>query len=149
MASTRTVSFPTRPACLAGALALMVAASCASIQAPVTTRAYSYSPVLPADLGSMRNVSVSDEVWMGSFPSVADVDLAHRRGIASIIDLATPQEKAVYDIAAVCASVGIRYINAGIEDDACVSDELVDRVLEELRKLEQRPLLLVCGNGSR
>lgn len=141
--------FPRRTTPLVALLLTLIAPACQSTQRQVLTRAYGYAPVMPANLGSMRNVSVSDEVWIGSFPSAADLDLAHRRGIATIIDLATPQETPAYDVAATCARVSIHYISAGIESNGCVSDAIVDRVLAELCKPEQRPLLLVCGNGSR
>jgi protein tyrosine phosphatase (PTP) superfamily phosphohydrolase (DUF442 family) len=107
------------------------------------------APVARADLGSMHNVWVSGDVWIGSHPTPADLDLAHRRGIATAIDL-TPLEEGLDDVvAATCAKLGITHVTLDIRRDHLIPNEAVDRVLAELSKPDRGPVLMFCGDGSR
>lgn len=130
------------------ALATLVVA-CQATREPVVTREYGCPPVVHATLGSMHNVSVSGSLWFGSLPAAADLDLAHRRGIETVIDLTTPAEAQGYDVASVCKELGMRYVSIGVECRDCIDDPLVDEVLAALRTADGGPLLLFCNNGSR
>jgi len=105
--------------------------------------------VVAADFGSMRNVAVSGNVWLGSTPALADLDLARRRDVRCVIDLCAPDERAAYDVAARCAELGIEYVHAGVAGKESISEDVVDRVLAVLAREETEHLLLVCRDGSR
>jgi protein tyrosine phosphatase (PTP) superfamily phosphohydrolase (DUF442 family) len=130
--------------------ALALAASgCRAAGARVLANEYGPPPASPAALGSMRNVSVSGAVWIGSHPSASDLDLAHRRGIATVIDLSLPEEGQGYDVAATCEGLGIAYVPLGIQSACPIPEEAVDRALSELRSAQRGPVLMFCGNGGR
>lgn len=131
------------------AFLLSFAAGCRTTSEPIVKREYGCPPVLHATLGSMHNVSVSGAVWFGSFPAAADLDLAHRRGIKTVIDLAGSGDVEDYDVAAACQQLGLRYVPIELECRDCLDDSMVDRVLAELRDAHEEPLLLFCTNGSR
>lgn len=99
-------------------------------------------------LGSMSNVSEIDGVWIGSRPSPADLDLAHRRGIGVAIDLSLPGDEAGYDLPASCATRRIAYLRLDVKKSG-LPDETIDRVLAELRRPDRGPVLVFCSDGSR
>lgn len=140
-----------------GILAAGVVAGCRALPEPVVDREPDARPVQNATFGTMRNVSVSGDVWLGSFPTASDLELAHRRGIKTVVDLTVRGDVEQVDVAEVCRHLGIRYVSLGSDrhassdvDDAGVIDaELVDDALAELRAPKNHPILLVCANGSR
>ena len=138
--------------------ALLAAAGCHTAPDTVATREYGGPRVLASDLGAMHNVSVADAVWIGSFPTPADLDLAHRRGIETVIDLSLVEEGRGYDVAGTCAKLGLAYVRVSVEcartggfgvETVFVPDTSVDLVLSELRRANARPVLMFCANGTR
>jgi protein tyrosine phosphatase (PTP) superfamily phosphohydrolase (DUF442 family) len=109
----------------------------------------SHRSIFAADLGHMRNVSGDGAVWIGSYPTVEDLDLALRRGIRFAIDLSMPDEAAGYDVASACSEHNIAYLAMRVDDKKEIGDARVDRVLAELRAHARQPMLLFCGDGSR
>jgi protein tyrosine phosphatase (PTP) superfamily phosphohydrolase (DUF442 family) len=99
-------------------------------------------------LGSMSNVSEIDGVWIGSRPSLSDLDLARRRGIGVVLDLSPAGDDAGYDLPAACATRRIAYIRLDVRK-TMLPDETVDRVLAELRRPDRGPVLVFCSDGSR
>lgn len=126
-----------------------LAAGCRTTSEPIVTREYGCPPVVHATLGSMHNVSVSGAFWFGSFPAAPDLDLAHRRGIKTVIDIAGPGEMQDYDVASTCQELGLRFVPIELDCRDCLDDGMVDAVLTELRAAQGEPLLLFCTNGSR
>lgn len=102
-----------------------------------------------ADLGQLRSVSVSGTVWIGGYPTLDDLDLAHRRGIKAAIDLSAPDEAPGYDVVGACGKLGIEYVAMNVESRSRIAEEHVDRVLDELRRRAREPMLLFCGDSSR
>ncbi len=132
------------------AILAAMAAGCRATRDAVVTLEYGSPPaVLHATFGSMHNVSVSGAFWFGSVPSEDDLDLAERRGIRTVIDLSGPDEAPEFDVASVCATLGMRFVPIDLECRDCLDDGLVDQVLAELREAHDEPLLLYCTNGSR
>jgi hypothetical protein len=76
--------------------------------------AEAWPPLETAEMGSMHNVSVSGELWLGGVPSADDLDLAKRRGILYLIDVCTPEERPGYDMQVACQELGISLFDAGI-----------------------------------
>jgi hypothetical protein len=106
-------------------------------------------PLLPTPtLGSMRNVSLLETVWVGSHPSPEDLDLADRRGISRTIDVSLPGEHAGFDIAEACEKLGIEYVRVG-SGSSIPDDGEIDRTLEELRRGGTQSTLLFSGHGDR
>lgn len=137
-----------------GVLAAIVAAGCHALPEPTMEHGFDARPVQASTFGTMRNVSVSGDVWLGSYPSASDLALAERRGIQTVVDLSAPGESSSFDVADACRRLGIRHVALApgvFESDE--RDELdarhVDEVLAELRAPENHPILLVCANGSR
>lgn len=108
-----------------------------------------YPPLEVAELGTMRNVSRCGELWFGSAPRAADLDLARRRGVRLVIDLSAPDEIPECDVPAVSAEMGLRYLDAGGSASEVASDGVVDLVLRELEVASGEPVLLFCANGGR
>lgn len=108
-------------------------------------------PLLPAPtLGSMRNVSLRESVWVGSHPSPEDLELAGRRGIARTIDVSLPEEHAGFDVAATCEKLGIEYVQVIAGSGSPISaDDEIDRTLNELRRSGTKSTLLFSGSGDR
>jgi protein tyrosine phosphatase (PTP) superfamily phosphohydrolase (DUF442 family) len=106
-------------------------------------------PVRATDLGELHGVSVGSTAWIGGYPTSADLDLAHRRGIKAAIDLSTPEEAPGYDVQGTCERLRIEYVSINLESKSSIPDESVDRVLDELRRRAHEPLLLFCRDSSR
>jgi hypothetical protein len=102
-----------------------------------------------AEFGSMRNVSRVGALWIGSYPSPSDLDLAARRGVDVLIDLSAPCERPTWDLAAACARLGLDRVDVGVASAKRIGDREVDRCLEALRSVGARQALLFCTNGDR
>lgn len=134
-------------------LALLV--PLAACTAPGRRASAPAQPVLESsEMGSMHNVSVSGDIWMGSCPDADDLDLAARRGIARVIDLRSTAERRVSgedgrELAPACAELDLELVEADVPEDlARVSDAAVDQVLELLGRGDAKTLLL-CRDGRR
>jgi protein tyrosine phosphatase (PTP) superfamily phosphohydrolase (DUF442 family) len=135
------------------ALTMLVAvafatAGCTNLGSRLVAHEYG-PPLLPTPtLGSMRNVSLCDSVWIGSHPTPEDLDLADRRGIARTIDVSLPGERLGFDVAAACEELGIEYVQVG-SGSPIPDDGELDRTLEELRRSGDQSILLFSGHGDR
>lgn len=105
--------------------------------------------VTPAEFGSMHNVSRVGALWIGSYPSPSDLDLAARRGVDVVIDLSAESERPGWDLAAACGRFGIEHVRIGVASPKRVGDEEVDRCLAALRRAGGRQALLFCAHGDR
>jgi len=129
------------------ALLLAFAAGCRSSDS-APPRA-SYPALESSSFGTMRNVSVADQIWFGGSPGEGDLELAQRRGVHAVIDLSSPEEVCPIDVAAVCGALGLAYEKPVIASSDPLDDELVDQVLELLEREDGEPILMFCGSGSR
>jgi protein tyrosine phosphatase (PTP) superfamily phosphohydrolase (DUF442 family) len=126
------------------------AAGCTSPASRLVAHEYG-PPLLPTPtLGSMRNVSLRESVWVGSHPSPEDLELANRRGIARTIDVSLPEERAGFDVAATCEKLGIEYVQVVPASSSTIpADDEIDRTLSALRRGGTRSTLLFSGSGDR
>ena len=102
-----------------------------------------------AELGSMRNVSVSNGLWIGGSPSEQDLDLAARRGVRRVISLCTRDESPSYDLRAVGRRLGLEVHEIGPRDSDLLGDGCVDRSLSLLSSAGSVKTLMFCLDGSR
>lgn len=138
------LSRPLRSASLAWLLVLCLGA-CESTSLHESTSAY--PEIVASSFGEMRNVSVTGSIWFGTTPTIADLELAERRGIKRVIDLSTPDEETGCDVAGVCGELGLEYLMAANHSGDVVADHCVDLVLGWLQ--EGRPTLMFDGSGGR
>lgn len=105
-------------------------------------------------MGSMNNVSVSGNIWMGSAPAPDDLDLAARRGIERVIDLRSSAERevagrATEEFVAACQELGLELLEVEVPEDlSATRNSTVDEVVSLLADHESRTLLL-CRDGRR
>lgn len=102
-----------------------------------------------ADLGRMRNVSRTGDVWFGSAPCAEDLDLARRRGIRTVVDLSLQEEDPACDVRGVSSELGLKYFDLALTREHFLNDESVDLVLAKLDEPGSGPFLLFCGSGGR
>ena len=134
----------------APALALAVslaAAACASDRA-------SEHPGMPypvlegADFGGMHNVSQCGHVWVGSRPSVPDLELAVRRGVAVVVDVTSPSAQMRADLAQAARDLDLRYVVLGSASEE-LTDGDVDLFVTTLSEARDDFVLVFCDNGGR
>ena len=135
---------PFRLAALALALALGACGSTSTKQ-----DAPKWPELAAAELGSMRNVSVSNGLWIGGSPSEQDLDLASRRGIRRVISLCTRDESPSYDLRTVGQRLGLEVHEIGPRDSDLLGDGCVDRSLSLLSTTGTVKTLMFCLDGSR
>jgi hypothetical protein len=104
-----------------------------------------------ATSGGVRLLDVPNggAVWISGSPSREDLDLARRRGVAAAIDVSTPDEAEGREVARACAEFGIEYVGMRCDNRDRMCDELVDRVLAELRQRSHEAVMLFSGDSSR
>ena len=106
------------------------------------------------ELGSMHNVSVSGDIWMGSSPNPADLDLAARRGIERVVDLRSDGERRVSgeagrELVRVCQELDLDLVEVEVPEDLTTTDALaVEQVVALLGDRDSKTLLL-CRDGRR
>lgn len=129
-------------------LALLLLAGCGLLR-----KSSSGPPPIEAlqsdELGSMTNVSVCGDLWVGGQPHRDDLDLASRRGIELILDLSGPGELG-FDPAATCRRLKMLYVSAPLriaESDDFRQEDL-NRVLEILEYQQGRTMLMFSSSGS-
>lgn len=142
----------TNPRLSIAALVGLALAGCGSTELQV--KANEYPPVEAASFGTMHNVSVSGAIWVGATPQEADLELALRRGVSTILDLTSPEEASresdgAVDAEAACRRLGLEYVHPeGIDGDE-TDDAAVDFVLATLSANAEQPILMYCGTGRR
>lgn len=132
-----------------GVLAVLVPMLSSSCQANRSGGEAGPSPVAletTVDLGSMTNVCVCGELWLGGGPEAEDLELAARRGVEQIIDLCADGELG-FDARALCEREGIDYLHIPIDLES-LDETGVDRVLEALRLGHGRRTLMFSKSGS-
>ncbi len=128
--------------------ALALGTACASTERPLGP-VTGPKPVLSTGLGQLRGVAYAGAVWIAPLPGPAELDLARRRGISTLIDLSLASEGAGLDLRQACRDASLEYVDARPERDEAVDDALVDRVLLAIEHCGARPLLMVSVNASR
>ncbi|MCB9914113.1 MAG: hypothetical protein H6828_03060 [Planctomycetes bacterium] len=136
-----------RAALAAALIALLPLAACRTSSGGRAPAAY--PPVVPADFGTMNNVSAAGPIWIGGMPTAEDLELAQRRGIEKVVDLSVPSEPRTCDIASECRLLGLEYASAGLEAEGLLTDASVDLVLQALDGDALPPTLMFCGTGGR
>lgn len=106
-------------------------------------------PVLSTGLGQLRGVAFAGAVWIAPLPGKAELDLARRRGIGTLIDLSTDTDRAGLELRHACLESGLEYVDARPSSHEAPEDGLVDRVLDEIERRAPRAVLLVSADASR
>ena len=136
------------PLVLAAVLAAALSGACRS-----AAREGPSGPTWPemreVELGSMVNVYHCQALWFGGAPAMADLDLAARRGVRTVVSAATPAEAPAYDWVALSRKLGLEPVDLGLESDAGLSSADVDRFLAIASDPARADVLLFCGNGNR
>lgn len=128
------------------------------------------------EMGTMQNVAVCGDLWMGSMPTPEDLELAKRRGITQVIDLRAKSERELLmpespdtgletsdemrlvskstgiSLAAMCKQLGMDCISMKLQDRSeIVSERVVDEVVTLLGEAQRegRKTLLVSPEGRR
>lgn len=143
---------PRIAALLALAVSGLCLGSCRSTELQVQPD--EYPPVEAASFGSMQNVSVSGQIWVGATPREADLELAQRRGVTTVLDLTSAEEasrapESEVDAEAACRRLGLLYVQPEGFEGGMPDPAAVDFVLEMLRANGERPLLMYCTTGRR
>ncbi len=98
----------------------------------------------------MENTKQIDDelsVAMGQ-PTVEQLQQAATEGFKSVLNLRSPQEEGfVSDEQQQAEAAGLKYVNLPVKPDG-MSDELTDRVLQEIERLP-KPALIHCKSGMR
>ena len=100
----------------------------------------------PAELGEMTNVSAVGDLWLGGGPSAADLELAARRGVKSVIDLCQPGELG-FDAETVAGANQMAYIGLPI-DPGSLRAEDVSAIVGVLEARASAPTLMFSKSGS-
>ena len=138
-------TFPWTCACL---LVGLLGFGCKSGR-PGTEPADGTRSVMSTELGRLRGVTVVGAIWIAPVPGREELELARRRGIVTLLDLCTDAETATEVLRQACLDNAIEYVGVRPSQGEIVSDALVDRVLGEILRYQERPLLIVSGSGSR
>jgi len=128
------------------ALLSLAAAACQSPQRESAPP--DFPPIEASELGTMHNVVVSEGLWFGGRPSLADLDLAKRRGIGRVIDLCLASETEGLDLRGESSRLGLEWLEVWLEGDE-IPDESVDQVITALGLDDGVRTLMYCGDGSR
>jgi protein tyrosine phosphatase (PTP) superfamily phosphohydrolase (DUF442 family) len=104
--------------------------------------------IVTTELGDMSNISVCGDVWLGEVPSKNALDIAHRRGIRTLISLLPTGAPADRIVAEESRRLGIAFVPIGI-DKQTPDDRDVDRVVEALQRKGRGPVLMYCESGSQ
>ncbi|MEM7518281.1 MAG: sulfur transferase domain-containing protein [Planctomycetota bacterium] len=105
-------------------------------------------PLRSSEMGSMHNVSVAGSIWFGGIPDAADLDLAQRRGIRTVIALCEPG----WDPAPLetrVGALGMNFVRVPVREGDSIPDGSVDRVLEALATSDEEPALMFCDTGGQ
>lgn len=98
----------------------------------------------------MENTKQIDDelsVAMGQ-PTAEQLQQAATEGFKSVLNLRSPQEEGfVSDEQQQAEAAGLKYVNLSVKPDG-MSDELTDRVLQEIERLP-KPALIHCKSGMR
>ena len=108
-----------------------------------------YPPMKTAEMGTMRNVCVSGPIWFGGVPATADLDLAKRRGIESVIGLCSSDPDAEAELASHTSALGMNFLSVPIKPGLRTPAGTVDLVLGKLRESKNSPTLMYCESGGR
>jgi protein tyrosine phosphatase (PTP) superfamily phosphohydrolase (DUF442 family) len=104
-------------------------------------------PLHVAELGDLASVSVCGDVWLAEAPAAKHLDLAHRRGIRTVISLLPEGADGELGVAEVCRDLGMAFVPT---DAAPVpTDADVDRVIAALERPGRGATLMYCESGAR
>ncbi len=104
--------------------------------------------LVPAELGSAERVHECGGFLLTSQPAAADLELAAKRGVRTVIDQRKLTEDRGFNEATLVLSLDMAYINPSFSKP----EELTDRMFEESREVmrsAQRPVLMHCQSGNR
>ena len=104
--------------------------------------------LIETTLGDMPNVSVCGDAWLGQTPRPEDLDIAHRRGVRTVISLLRDGNGAADEVEAACERLGLTFVRVDVDEDLPSADE-IDRALAALDEPDRGPVLVFCESGAR
>ena len=96
----------------------------------------------------MHNVSVAGKLWLGGQPSTADLELAKRRGIETVIDLCTGDSTQRDPLAEKCRELDMQLLKVPLSGNDQIAEGTVDVVLDTLRDANEHSTLMFCDTGG-
>jgi uncharacterized protein (TIGR01244 family) len=142
------------------AFALVVAVGCTKPSAEDVSRSGKAAPVehLPVaaaqepmretELGRAAPVHVVGNVYLAGQPSQDDLPALAQRGIRTVVSLRRPEE-VDWDEAAAVRAAGMEFISVPFRGADDLTDDMFDRVRQELRERSNEPLVLHCASSNR
>jgi protein tyrosine phosphatase (PTP) superfamily phosphohydrolase (DUF442 family) len=88
------------------------------------------------------------DVVTGGQPTAANLEAFKAAGGAVVLDLRDPMEPRPLDEPAVVNRLGMEYVNVPVSAGT-MSDDTIDRVLDVMRRAENRTVLVHCTSGNR
>jgi protein tyrosine phosphatase (PTP) superfamily phosphohydrolase (DUF442 family) len=88
------------------------------------------------------------QLLTGGQPSAEQLETLQAAGVAVILDIRDPMEPRPYDEPAQVRRLGMEYLNVSVRQGA-LDDQTMDAVLAELRRNQDRPLLIHCASANR
>jgi uncharacterized protein (TIGR01244 family) len=102
----------------------------------------------PAELGSTERVHECGGFLLTSQPGAADLDLAAKRGVHTVVDQRKATEDRGFNEATLVMNLGMTYKNPSFSKPAELTDVMFEQSREILRTA-QRPVLMHCQSGNR
>lgn len=84
----------------------------------------------------------------GGQPTARHFEALKAAGLEVVLDIRDPMESRFFDEPAVVRASGMEYVNVPVVH-GYLSDEVMERVLDVVRRNEDRPLLFHCASGNR
>ncbi len=104
--------------------------------------------VKSSQLGDTRNVHIVGKNLLCGQPTLADLELAKKKGIKTVVSLRQSTE-IDWDEAAAVKRLGLDYHSIPFRAVDSLSDKVFDDVRKVLRESDKKPVLLHCGSANR
>ena len=128
-------------------LALALTTALAACSGPDAAETAPPAPLAACQLGSIKQLTVYDEIYLAGQPTPEDLELAAEAGIKTIITLRKDGELE-WDEVQVTDRLGLTYVALPWNGP----DELTDGVFAMSRELfdtAERPMMMHCGSSNR
>ena len=99
-------------------------------------------------VGDVHPLHRVGDIYLAGQPAEADLKQFADAGVATVICLRMPQELTRFNEQQVVESLGMTYHNPAFRAPETLTDPVLMRALDLLRK-EQRPLLMHCASANR
>lgn len=104
--------------------------------------------LISAVAGVANACEVTPCLITGGQPTAAHLKALKAAGAEVILDVRDPMEPRPFDEPAEARALGLEYLNIPVVSGA-VDDELLERVLDAIRRNRDRPMYFHCNSGNR